>query len=95
MLINSETMKRFGYFFLFTVLLVLLQIENYTLLIVWATIALTTYFVVEESGKLYIISNILFGFGFIIYLFAKDYTDLVAETSEMEIFLDRISLTFI
>ena len=88
-------MKNISYLVLFAVLLVLLQTGNNTLLIVWATIALFLYIIVEESGKLFIMTNILFAFGFIIYLFAKDYAVPGVETSEMDIFLDRFSLAFI
>lgn len=88
-------MKCIGYLVLFALLLILLQTGNYTLLIVWATIALILYFIIEKSGKLFIMTNILFGFGFTIYLFAKNYAVPGVETSEMDIFLDRISLTFI
>lgn len=88
-------MKNIVFLFLFAVLLVLLQTGNYTLLIVWATIVLFIYFIVEKSGKLFIVTTILFGFGFIIYLFAKDFAVPGVETSEMDIFLNRLSLVFI
>jgi len=94
-LIRSEQLWNISYLFLFAVLLVLLQTENYSLLIVWTTIALFVYFIVKKSGKSFIILNILFGFGFIIYLIAKDYTMPGVDTYEMDVFLDRFSLVFI
>jgi uncharacterized protein len=92
---NSEIMKNIGYLVLFAGLLVLLQTGSNMLLIAWTAIVLFIYFKVEKSGKLFIMTNIVFGFGFIIYLFAKDYAVPGVETAEMDIFLDRFSLVFI
>jgi len=74
---------------------VILQIEKYEILTLWAAIALFMFFIVEKSGKLFIITNILFGLGFLIYLFAKDYEVPGVVSSEMDIFLNRFSLIFI
>ena len=62
---------------------------------VWAIIAFLVYFGVEKSVKQFIMTNIVFGIGFIMYLFAKDYAVPGVETTEMDIFLDRFSLVFI
>jgi len=64
-------------------------------LINWACIAIFIYLKVEKSGKLFIMTNIVFGIGFILYLFAKDYAVPGVEAAEVDIFLDRFSLVFI
>jgi CAAX protease family protein len=72
-----------------------LQIQNHYLIILWALFSIYTFVKFNNPFKSFIITNLLFGIGFFIYLYVINNWFVQVETKELYIFLNRFSLVIV
>lgn len=75
--------------------LILIQTSNYLLLSIWGIIAIFLYIRSDQSGRLFVVTNVLFGIGFYTYLYAMMHLLQDVQSREINILSDRLSLVFI
>ncbi len=80
---------------LFILLIVLLQIKSYFLLSIWALVSIFLFFKFNKFIKSFVITNILFGIGFFIYLQVINHWIAEIEQKELHILLHRLALACI
>ncbi|MED4401418.1 CPBP family intramembrane glutamic endopeptidase [Metabacillus fastidiosus] len=76
-------------------MLILIQTNNYLFLSIWCIIAALLYIRSDQSGRLFIMTSGLFGFGFYAYLYVTTYLLEGIHWREIHILLDRLSLVLI
>ncbi|MET3699111.1 hypothetical protein [Bacillus oleivorans] len=90
---NNRTLMINPFFFLmFGSLLILIQTNSYLLLGVWGSLAILVYVKLGKTGRLFIVTNLLFGVGFSLYLFVITQGLAGIGSPEWHLFLDRLSL---
>lgn len=80
---------------LFTVLVVSLQIHNTILLVIWGIFSVLLYAFSDKRLRMFIATQAVFGAGFLLYLYAITNWVPEVQTTEIHIFLNRLSLIFV
>jgi uncharacterized protein len=80
---------------LFVSLIILLQTNNYLFMSIWGFCTIFLFVTYDKFMRLFILTNILFGIGFFIYLYVTSHWILNFQSRESHIFFNRLSLLFI
>ncbi|WP_231603483.1 CPBP family intramembrane glutamic endopeptidase [Bacillus sp. FJAT-27231] len=80
---------------LFVLLIVSLQTKSYFLICLWILCSIFLFIYFNKSIRLFVITNILFGIGFFMYLYINSHWVIHIEAKELNIFLNRFSLVII
>lgn len=81
--------------FLFALLIISIQLNNYLLIGIWIIIAIMLFVIFDKSMKLFVLTNVLFGIGFFVYLYVTSHWTVQIQSKELHIFFNRVSLVFI
>jgi uncharacterized protein len=80
---------------LFASLLILIQTDNYLLLSIWGIFTIFLYIKSDQSGRFFVVTNVLFGIGFYTYLYVNTHLFQEVQLRELNILFDRLSLVLI
>ncbi|MBZ5201974.1 CPBP family intramembrane metalloprotease [Planomicrobium chinense] len=80
---------------LFAVLLVSLQTQNNNLFLIWGVFTFILYVFSDKRIKTVIVAQAVFGAGFSLYLYTLAHWIPQIQSTEMHVFLSRISLIFV
>ncbi|MCM2989909.1 CPBP family intramembrane metalloprotease [Bacillus safensis] len=94
-LINTIMVKNIVSLFLFATLIISIQLNNYLLIAIWAVTSIFLFVTFDKSMKSFVVTNVLFGIGFFVYLYVNSHWTIQFQTNELRIFFNRVSLVFI
>lgn len=94
-IMNNVLIRNIVASFLFTSLIVSIQLNNYFLLGIWMVASIFLYFAFDKYIRSFVATNVLFGIGFFAYLYVTTRLAGQIESKELHIFFSRVSLVLI
>jgi uncharacterized protein len=94
-MINTILIRNVVSLSLFASLVISIQLKNYYFISMWIVFSIFLFIAFDKFMKSFVVTNILFGIGFFVYLHTISHWVIPFESRELQIFFKRLSLVFI